>query len=515
MMLESEDEMTRETKEVDLRRSLGSKLKTYAKSFDIFRRFSLILEGQAVMIPKARKAVKVYKEVIPLMDEITDVHDEWLSVCGLSEEELEGLEDFVDKSKYAPSKMDAYYSKHDEVIKASISVFQRFAEENEVCARELELNFLKFPENSASSRSTPVEVPQVADFVAELRRQSPGLLNSTTPSSAGSMDSEERILRRLQKVKADIEKRIERIEKNLAEASTVNHQFLLKQLEAISKRLETQTTSEVSSLIQQLEVVVLEESEVEISSLEEHDLWRETRLAQVESLQAAVIEWEGKRREERESLHSHKQSLGTYFQKRKPPSFNGEFLDYLEFKGKWTKEVSSLKPPELHEIVLLKENLPAETKLKLFNKNSLEQIWKELDKLYGDKMLLSQKLKIKMKNITTSAAEDHEKVIEVYDLMLYLSDRLKLAGSHPLLSLDPDYLTAVYSHLPESEKFLWDMEAVEETKDRWEQFNSFLEKRYNVALRKRVTMESLRKNSEEVTKPAQLEKNKLCEWCKK
>ena len=84
-MSESEDEVTRETKEVDLRRSLGSKLKTYAKSFDILRRFSLIPEGQAVMIPKARKAAKVYKEVIPLMDEITDVHDEWLSVCGLSE----------------------------------------------------------------------------------------------------------------------------------------------------------------------------------------------------------------------------------------------------------------------------------------------------------------------------------------------------------------------------------------------------------------------------------------------
>merc|ERR1712081_62890 len=214
MMLESEDEMTRETKEVDLRRSLGSKLKTYAKSFDILRRFSLIPEGQAMMIPKARKAAKVYKEVIPLMDEITDVHDEWLSVCGLSEEELEELEDFIDKSKYAPSKMDACFSKHDKVIKASILVFQRFAEENEICARELELNFLKFPENSASSRSTPVEVPQVADFVAELRRQSPGFLNSTTPSSAGSMDSEERILGRLQKVKADIAKRIERIEKN-------------------------------------------------------------------------------------------------------------------------------------------------------------------------------------------------------------------------------------------------------------------------------------------------------------
>ena len=102
--------------------------------------------------------------------------------------------------------MDALYSEHGEVIKASIPVFQRFAEENDVCARELELDFLKPPESSTSSRSTPTEVPQVADLVAELRRQSPGMLNSTTPSSAGSLDSEERILRRLQKVKADIEK---------------------------------------------------------------------------------------------------------------------------------------------------------------------------------------------------------------------------------------------------------------------------------------------------------------------
>ena len=78
-------------------------------------------------------------------------------------------------------------------------------------------------------------------------------------------------------------------------------------------------------------------------------------------------------------------------------------------------------------------------------------------------MLLSQKLNIKMKNITVSAIEDHEKVMEVYDNMLYLSEQLKLSGSYKLLSLVSDNTTANYSHLTKIKKFLWESQVTSES----------------------------------------------------
>ena len=39
-------------------------------------------------------------------------------------------------------------------------------------------------------------------------------------------------------------------------------------------------------------------------------------------------------------------------------------------------------------------------------------LWRLLGELYGDKKLISQKLKSKLKNLKTKAVDDHEKVIK-------------------------------------------------------------------------------------------------------
>ena len=68
--------------------------------------------------------------------------------------------------------------------------------------------------------------------------------------------------------------------------------------------------------------------------------------------------------------------------------------------------------------------------------------WKLLEKLYGDKKLICQKLKNKLKNLQPKSVEDHEVIIELSDEVDYLVKRLKELDAVSLLVVDNDYLNA-------------------------------------------------------------------------
>ena len=311
-------------------------------------------------------------------------------------------------------------------------------------------------------------------------------LNSTLDSSVLSVDRSGAdigwLLARPNKIKHYVGKDIDKVRGLVEEGNLCPSTLSL--LERIESRIGRSVGSEFCVLFDRLTKVV-ENVEV-LTDLED---WRETHLGIVESLKDRFVDDEAKKKQEKEQVEnvnlaeivaaaSAKPTFGTVFPKRKPPSFkSADILDYLEFKKKWGREVHSLGPPEAHEVAILKENLPDNAQLKLHNKETLSQIWVELDKLFGDKMLLSQKLKRKMKNISIIATEDHEKVIEIFDNVMYLNDRLTLAESQQLLDLDPDYLASIYQNLPTSEKLLWDSEVTDIHEGRWEMFKQFLEKR--------------------------------------
>ena len=65
----------------------------------------------------------------------------------------------------------------------------------------------------------------------------------------------------------------------------------------------------------------------------------------------------------------------------------------------------SNSPPEEFELDLLKSNITEQGRKKLFAVESLTTAWKLLDKLYGDKKLICQKLKNKLKNVQPKSTE--------------------------------------------------------------------------------------------------------------
>ena len=80
------------------------------------------------------------------------------------------------------------------------------------------------------------------------------------------------------------------------------------------------------------------------------------------------------------------------FKKLAYPHFNGDILNYLEFKKHLAaKVVSERKPPAL-ELVAQRDSIPATAKAKLADVTSMGEAWKLLDLRYGDIQELRAKL---------------------------------------------------------------------------------------------------------------------------
>ena len=195
---------------------------------------------------------------------------------------------------------------------------------------------------------------------------------------------------------------------------------------------------------------------------------------------------------DKENTFTKKSDYSTFFKKQDPPRFKGDCIDYMEWKKRWLSQVSSHSPPNDFEIDLLKRNIPDEGRKKLFECDSISTAWLLLDKMYGDKQLIIQKLKSKLKNLKPKSKEAHEIVIELNDEVEYLVKRLKLLGAISVLYIDVDFLNSIYKHLPETHRLKWDDYDQTSYDNEWIAFMSFLSDIYNKAITKRTRMESIK-----------------------
>ena len=86
-----------------------------------------------------------------------------------------------------------------------------------------------------------------------------------------------------------------------------------------------------------------------------------------------------------------------YLEKSKHPKFSGDDLDFAEFKRKWASQVPKAYLPEETELDKLRDAVPMEARDQLYGVVKLDVAWAILSKRYGDKLLISKKLKSQLK----------------------------------------------------------------------------------------------------------------------
>ena len=285
---------------------------------------------------------------------------------------------------------------------------------------------------------------------------------------------------KLPKVKQDVSTKLTKyqFEFELGEARQVKPEELLDGLNVLVKILDVDGKFE--KLLREFEEVEENENAADV-----FEKWKDETLAEVNKLKNKVTKIV------KPIEAQNQKGLSTYqaqFKKSDPPKFSGDCLDYLEWKTKWESVVTVCNLPAITELDKIKENIPEKAKNRLYEANSLPMAWKILDKTYGDKRLITQKLKSKMKNLKPVSKEPHEIIIEIHEQYDFLVKRLAKLGEKDLLETDLEYLNSIYLHLPEKHKWLWEDFDVDTYNSEWKAFAVFFEDQYDKALRQRIRM---------------------------
>ena len=190
------------------------------------------------------------------------------------------------------------------------------------------------------------------------------------------------------------------------------------------------------------------------------------------------------------SGHSH-----TYLKKQDPPQFNGDILDYPEFVRRWGSQVHSEKLEEQSELDRLRDNIPNDAKKMLTGEKSLVGAWKILTKLYGNKTMLANKLKAKLKNIKISGREDHDIVINLAIEVKSIVNSLTEMTMQEMLKYDDEYLSAIFRILPAPHRIKWLEFDKMKHASTWEAMEAFLDDAHEKATDTKVLLSNYAANN--------------------
>ena len=185
------------------------------------------------------------------------------------------------------------------------------------------------------------------------------------------------------------------------------------------------------------------------------------------------------------------------FRKRDPPRFGGDVVDFPDFRRKWERQVSSAGLPEPQELDLLREALKEEAERSIRCCTSLPEAWKRLEQRYGNKGLIAERLKQQLKRMKLSSKKDYEKVVELYEKVETLVERLTELGHERVLEHDAEFRGQLFRLLPPTSQREWLKVKVEDDGKTWAAFFGFLKEAHQDGLRARTEFAHLGQEAED------------------
>ena len=99
--------------------------------------------------------------------------------------------------------------------------------------------------------------------------------------------------------------------------------------------------------------------------------------------------------------------------------------------------------------------MPKQARDMLYGVNLLDDAWKILDHRYGNKDVISRKLKDQLKNIVCEGSNEPEKFMDLKIKFKNIVTRLETMALQSDLKYDREFLSAVYNALPQRYRVKW------------------------------------------------------------
>ena len=93
------------------------------------------------------------------------------------------------------------------------------------------------------------------------------------------------------------------------------------------------------------------------------------------------------------------------------PTFSGKIEDWPEFRSVWKDLMVGY--PESIQIQHMKTNLPANDAKRVAGVKSMDEMWRRLEKVYGDVDVNIITMKTSLENFTPKSTVDHKRILEV------------------------------------------------------------------------------------------------------
>ena len=102
------------------------------------------------------------------------------------------------------------------------------------------------------------------------------------------------------------------------------------------------------------------------------------------------------------------------FMKRlEPPVFSGKIGDWPEFRSVWQDLLADF--PESVQVQHLKANIPETDAKRVVGVKTMEEMWRRLEKVYGDTELNIITIKTNLENFSPKATTDYRRIMEVFE----------------------------------------------------------------------------------------------------
>ena len=110
---------------------------------------------------------------------------------------------------------------------------------------------------------------------------------------------------------------------------------------------------------------------------------------------------------------SSNQGYKPFLERLKPPVFTGKVEDWPEFRSVWLDMLSTY--PESVQVQHVKANIPANDARRVAGVKTMAEIWRRLEKVYGDTQLNILTVKANLENLMPKATENYKRVLEVFE----------------------------------------------------------------------------------------------------
>ena len=102
------------------------------------------------------------------------------------------------------------------------------------------------------------------------------------------------------------------------------------------------------------------------------------------------------------------------FMKRlEPPVFSGNIADWPEFRSIWKDLLADF--PESIQVQHLKTSIPEADAKRVAGVKTMEEMWRRLEKVYGDTELNIITVKTNLENFSPKATSEHKRIMEVFE----------------------------------------------------------------------------------------------------